>query len=122
MTRDVVQQVRRRAQERCEYCHLPDSAAAVAIFHIEHIMAKQHGGSVSVANAADGGAEFTMQLPALPASASAASGSGAGGGGADDPGLARYAGIDFVHFEPATCHNIPCTARKGHCKPPHNRK
>jgi hypothetical protein len=36
--------VRSRAQHRCEYCHLPQSALPFAIFHIEHIVAKQHGG------------------------------------------------------------------------------
>ncbi len=34
-----------RAGGRCEYCHLPEFAAPVSNFHIEHIIAKQHGGS-----------------------------------------------------------------------------
>ena len=50
MKRSLRQLVRERARQRCEYCHLPDSAAAVAIFHIEHIMAKQHGGSDAADN------------------------------------------------------------------------
>jgi len=33
-----------RASSQCEYCHLPQSAAPVARFQIEHIRAKQHGG------------------------------------------------------------------------------
>lgn len=32
-----------RAGYRCEYCHLPQSAVDLT-FHIEHIIAKQHGG------------------------------------------------------------------------------
>jgi len=37
--------VRRRAQERCEYCRLPQAAQRFVTFHVEHIIAKQHGGS-----------------------------------------------------------------------------
>lgn len=33
--------VRQRAGERCEYCHLPQSAQWVT-FHIDHIVASQH--------------------------------------------------------------------------------
>jgi hypothetical protein len=36
--------VRQRAGRRCEYCHLPD-AVQLLPFHVEHIIAKQHGGS-----------------------------------------------------------------------------
>ena len=39
------QRVQSRASNRCEYCHLPDFAAPVSSFLIEHIIAKQHGGS-----------------------------------------------------------------------------
>ena len=35
--------VRRRAADRCEYCHLP-AAHVVTPFQIEHIVARQHGG------------------------------------------------------------------------------
>jgi hypothetical protein len=35
--------VRRRASDRCEYCHLPQTAFRRP-FHIEHIVARQHGG------------------------------------------------------------------------------
>ena len=52
-------------------------------------VAEQHGGSVSVANAGDGGAVFTMRLPTLPASTSPVAGPPSGSRGADDPGLAR---------------------------------
>lgn len=36
--------VRQRAHERCEYCRLPQDAVDLR-FHIEHIVAKQHGGT-----------------------------------------------------------------------------
>src|SRR5258708_6762618 len=39
------QLVRDRADCRCEYCHLPDFAAPASAFHVEHVIAKQHGGS-----------------------------------------------------------------------------
>jgi hypothetical protein len=37
--------VRSRAGNTCEYCRLPQSALPAASFHVEHITAKQHGGS-----------------------------------------------------------------------------
>ena len=36
--------VRRRANHRCEYCRLHQDDADIFAFHIEHIIAKQHGG------------------------------------------------------------------------------
>jgi hypothetical protein len=36
--------VRTRAKNRCEYCTLPQSFSALS-FHIEHVIARQHGGS-----------------------------------------------------------------------------
>ena len=38
-TRDFV---RRRAADRCEYCHIPQDATPFIAFHVEHIIAKQH--------------------------------------------------------------------------------
>ena len=35
--------VLRRAGSRCEYCRLPQHAVDLT-FHVEHIIAKQHGG------------------------------------------------------------------------------
>lgn len=35
--------VRRRAENRCEYCRLPQDAVDFA-FHVEHVIARQHGG------------------------------------------------------------------------------
>jgi hypothetical protein len=43
--------VRQRAEDRCEYCRLPQ-AAVDATFHIEHIIALQHGGSNDSSNLA----------------------------------------------------------------------
>jgi 5-methylcytosine-specific restriction endonuclease McrA len=37
--------VRARAEHRCEYCTVPQSALPLATFHVEHIKARQHGGS-----------------------------------------------------------------------------
>lgn len=45
MKRATRELVRERAGYRCEYCRLPESAALAATFHVEHIIAKQHGGS-----------------------------------------------------------------------------
>jgi hypothetical protein len=43
--------VRKRANDRCEYCGLPQSAVAFT-FQIEHIIAKQHRGSDDLSNLA----------------------------------------------------------------------
>jgi 5-methylcytosine-specific restriction endonuclease McrA len=41
--------VRQRAKRRCEYCCLPDSAMNSSDFHVEHIVARKHGGKVTKA-------------------------------------------------------------------------
>ena len=41
--------VRQRASDRCEYCRLPQGAFRRR-FHIEHIIARQHGGTTSLDN------------------------------------------------------------------------
>jgi len=43
--------VRRRANDRCEYCLLPQAYSELT-HHIEHIVAKQHGGGDEVENLA----------------------------------------------------------------------
>lgn len=48
---DLAAQVRRRAQHRCEYCLIPQ-ASFRRPFHIEHILAKQHGGLTQLDNLA----------------------------------------------------------------------
>jgi HNH endonuclease len=42
--------VRERAGERCEYCHLPDEFASLARFHVEHVIARKHGGADAPSN------------------------------------------------------------------------
>ena len=44
--------VRRRAAEHCEYCRFPQAASRFARFHIEHIVALQHGGASDLENLA----------------------------------------------------------------------
>ena len=44
--------VRQRASDCCEYCRLPQEAAPVASFQVEHIRAKQHHGDDRLENLA----------------------------------------------------------------------
>jgi hypothetical protein len=44
-------EVRERARNRSEYCHLPQEAAGLR-HHIEHIVARKHGGSNAMENLA----------------------------------------------------------------------
>lgn len=46
------QLVRQRADDRCEYCHLPQAAAPFLTFHIEHVQAQQHVEDDSLENLA----------------------------------------------------------------------
>jgi hypothetical protein len=39
--------VRQRAGRRCEYCHFPEHALSYLVFHVDHIIAKQHLDEVS---------------------------------------------------------------------------
>jgi len=45
------ERVRQQAENRCEYCRLPQHASALR-FHLEHIIARQHGGSDNADNLA----------------------------------------------------------------------
>ena len=38
----IRQQVRQRAQYKCEYCQIPEAATPFITFHAEHIIAQQH--------------------------------------------------------------------------------
>ena len=38
------QLVRRRADNRCEYCRIPQEATPFIPFHVEHVRARQHAG------------------------------------------------------------------------------
>ena len=44
--------VRSRAEERCEYCRLPESAVPALSFHVERIVAQQHRSDDSLDNLA----------------------------------------------------------------------
>jgi hypothetical protein len=49
---DQRQAVRERAGRQCEYCHLPDVLPQTLRFHLEHIVARQHGGATELENLA----------------------------------------------------------------------
>lgn len=51
MNRGLAWKVRRRAQDRCEYCHLPARFYPLP-FHLDHIIARQHGGRTAIGNLA----------------------------------------------------------------------
>jgi len=42
----------RRAGDVCEYCRLPQAASRIARFHVEHVIARQHGGQTEPNNLA----------------------------------------------------------------------
>ena len=44
MDRQLRHKVRTRAGGACEYCRIPQSASPFIAFHVEHIVARQHGG------------------------------------------------------------------------------
>lgn len=43
-------EVRQRALDRCEYCRLAQTDSPMVTFHVEHVIAKQHGGSDELEN------------------------------------------------------------------------
>ncbi len=47
----VRRSIRGRAADRCEYCRLPQDAVEIT-FHVEHVIARQHGGTDSLENLA----------------------------------------------------------------------
>jgi hypothetical protein len=51
MNRATVEQVRERANFCCEYCGIPEIDSGLR-FHVEHVVARQHGGSDDEANLA----------------------------------------------------------------------
>jgi hypothetical protein len=51
MTGDLLSRVRTRARHRCEYCQVPQSAFDFP-FHLEHVIARQHGGKTTLGNTA----------------------------------------------------------------------
>jgi hypothetical protein len=44
------ERVRRRADHRCEYGRLHETDDPLFTFHVEHIVAKQHGGTDALSN------------------------------------------------------------------------
>ena len=53
MTRDELRQtVRARSGRRCEYGGLPDVLPHTLRFHLEHVVARSHGGATSLENLA----------------------------------------------------------------------
>ena len=52
MSEALRESVRTRAAGRCEYCRLPDSRPPLESFHLEHIVARQHGGGSTSDNLA----------------------------------------------------------------------
>lgn len=51
VNKETREAVRQRADNRCEYCHLPEHLSNLS-FHVEHIVAKQHQGSDHLDNLA----------------------------------------------------------------------
>lgn len=51
MDKAVHKAVRARAEHRCEYCRFPEAFAELP-FHLDHIIAQQHGGQTALENLA----------------------------------------------------------------------
>ncbi len=51
MDKAVHKTVRTRARHRCEYCRFPEASAELP-FHLDHIIAQQHGGPTVLENMA----------------------------------------------------------------------
>lgn len=51
MNQALLRTVWARANRRCEYCHMPASVYSGS-FHVDHIVARQHGGETSLENLA----------------------------------------------------------------------
>jgi 5-methylcytosine-specific restriction endonuclease McrA len=51
MERELQETVRRRAQDRCEYCRFPESFSELP-FQIDHVVARKHGGATETENLA----------------------------------------------------------------------
>ena len=49
---DLRAAVRQRARDRCEYCGLLQGHLAFAPFHVDHIIARKHGGQTALENLA----------------------------------------------------------------------
>ncbi|HET6973426.1 MAG TPA: HNH endonuclease signature motif containing protein [Pyrinomonadaceae bacterium] len=52
ITAQVRRQIRKRAHNLCEYCHLHQDDSPLAALHVEHIIPKVHGGTDDIENLA----------------------------------------------------------------------
>ena len=52
MTEALRQEVRRNSGFRCEYCRLTESDLPFSAFHLDHVTARQHGGTEDPENLA----------------------------------------------------------------------
>ena len=52
MDESLVEEVRGRADDICEYCRMPQSYYPTVVFPVDHIVAKQHGGPTRLSNLA----------------------------------------------------------------------
>jgi hypothetical protein len=52
MDASLARDVRERAGHMCEYCRMPESSYPTVPFPIDHIIARQHGGSTTLDNLA----------------------------------------------------------------------
>jgi hypothetical protein len=52
MDEALAERVRRRANDACEYCRMPQAFYPTVPFPIDHIIARQHGGRTLLANLA----------------------------------------------------------------------
>jgi hypothetical protein len=52
MDAELREVVRERADNRCEYCHIRQDQESFFTFHLEHVIAKQHGGKDTLGNLA----------------------------------------------------------------------
>jgi 5-methylcytosine-specific restriction endonuclease McrA len=50
-----------RAEERCEYCHVPEESE-LTDYEIDHIIAEQHGGAMELENLAYACFEFNRYI------------------------------------------------------------
>lgn len=51
MNSSLLDELRRRADDRCEYCHVPQAFRSLRL-QLDHIIARQHGGSDEMSNLA----------------------------------------------------------------------
>ncbi|HKB01554.1 MAG TPA: HNH endonuclease signature motif containing protein [Gemmataceae bacterium] len=52
MNAHLAQAVRNRAANACEYCRMPQAGFPTIKFHVDHIVARQHGGKTVMGNLA----------------------------------------------------------------------